>query len=77
MLARVCAQQFLIGGRAWFAPLPVTVSALQQWDSPHNPLRPFRMTGTAVLGAASVVKNLHAILLARFHARDKLRCAKE
>jgi len=34
------------------------------------------MTWPAVLGAAWVVKNLHALLLARFHARDKLRCAK-
>jgi len=25
MLVRVCAQQFLIGGRARFVPLPVTV----------------------------------------------------
>jgi hypothetical protein len=34
------------------------------------------MTGPTVLDAAWVVKNLHVILLARFHARDKLRCAK-
>src|SRR5205814_7334034 len=73
MLARVCAQQFLIGGRAWFAPLPVTVPTLQKRHGSYNPLRPLRMTGPAVLGAAWVVKNLHAILLARFHARDKLR----
>ena len=73
MLARVCAQQFLIGGRAWFAPLPVTVPTLQKRHGPYNPLRPLRMTGPAVLGATWVVKNLHAILLARFHRRDKLR----
>src|SRR5438132_695568 len=73
MLARVCAQQFLIGGRAWFAPLPVTVPTLQKRYGPYNPLRLLRMTGPAVLVATWVVKNLHAILLARFHRRDKLR----
>src|SRR6184192_1502681 len=73
MLARVCAQQFLIGGRAWFAPLPVIVPTLQKRHGPYIPLRPLRMTGPAVLGTTWVVKNLHAILLARFHRRDKLR----
>src|SRR5438046_5737455 len=73
MLARVCAQQCVIGGRAWFAQLPVTVPTLQKRLGPYNPLRPLRMTGPAVLGATGVVKNLHAILLARFHRRDKLR----
>jgi hypothetical protein len=34
------------------------------------------MTGPPILGAAGVVKNLHAILLARFQAPDKLRWAK-
>src|SRR5437764_15308029 len=72
MLARVCAQQFLIGGRAWFAPLPVTVPTLQKRHGLYNLLRPLRMIGPAVLGTMLVVKNLHAILLVLFHRRDLL-----
>src|SRR5439155_1236803 len=40
---------------------------------PHRAIAQGMMTGPAVLGTTWVVKNLHAILLARFHRRDKLR----
>src|SRR5206468_11597125 len=72
MLARVRTQQFLLSGGAWFAPLPVTMPTLQKRHGPHNPLRPLRMTGPAVLDAAWVVENSHAILLARFYVPDEL-----
>src|SRR5438045_7314956 len=72
MLARVCAQQFLIGGRAWFAPLPVTVPPLQKRHGSYNSLRTLRMTGPAILGAQWVVRELRASLFARFHRRDNV-----